>query len=309
MYTIDPKTSSIVPVPVYYKEPEHEVVFDMNPGQDYSASKDALAIVQGIEQDKAFTNQDAVSLFMFPPTGQKVRTVWHEGNIWFVARDVAECLGYQDPSRAVIQHCKKSNKITLIVESTPRVKTPPVNLSIIPESDVYRLVMRSNLPGAEAFQTWVCEDVLPTLRRTGRYGAQSEPQHPRKNDDQLILEAMQVLLQRTENLQAALNKATPKARFYDAFMNAEGLISITDAAKAFGMSAQALGRLLRSDKVHWLFKNKWGQNIPMHKIIDRGYMVVKYRNIDGMIIRHPQAYFTPQGMDKLAQNIIPWDVQ
>ena len=308
MYTVGPKTSSIVPVPVYYKEPEHEVVFDMNPGQDYSASKDALAIVQGIDQDKTFTNQDAVSLFMFPPTGQKVRTVWHEGNVWFVARDVAECLGFRNSRKAIIDHCKGSNETRLPTAGGIQ------SVKIIPESDVYRLVMRSNLPGAEAFQTWVCEDVLPTLRRTGRYGAQSEPQQPqqqqsRKNDDQLILEAMQVLLQRTENLQAALNKATPKARFYDAFMNAEGLISITDAAKAFGMSAQALGRLLRSDKVHWLFKNKWGQNIPMHKIIDRGYMVVKYRNIDGMIIRHPQAYFTPQGMDKLAQNIIPWDVQ
>lgn len=180
MYTIDPKNSTIIPVPVYYKEPEHKVVFDMLPGQDYSASKEALAIVQEIEQDKAVTNQDAVSLFMFPPTGQKVRTVWHEGSVWFVARDVAECLGFKDASRAVLQHCKNINKITQVGDSPSRVKTPPVNLNIIPESDVYRLVMRSNLPGAEAFQSWICEEVLPTLRRTGHYGAQSGPQQPQQ---------------------------------------------------------------------------------------------------------------------------------
>ena len=45
----------------------------------------------------------------------------------------------------------------------------PVNLLIIPESDVYRLIMRSNLPNAEAFQDWVTEEVLPTIRKTGMY--------------------------------------------------------------------------------------------------------------------------------------------
>lgn len=106
-----------------------------------------------------------------------VRVVMRDGEPWFVAKDVAEKLGYADPSRAVVQHCKKSIKSTILANRTDG--NPPLNISLIPESDVYRLVMRSNLPGAEEFQTWVCEEVLPSIRKTGQYSiTQSAPALP-----------------------------------------------------------------------------------------------------------------------------------
>ena len=100
----------------------------------------------------------------------KVRVTEYNGAPWFVASDVAKALGYERPADAVNIHCKKANKITQYCDSPDRVKTPPINLNIIPESDVYRLVMRSNLPGAERFQDWVVEEVLPAIRKTGGYG-------------------------------------------------------------------------------------------------------------------------------------------
>ena len=99
-----------------------------------------------------------------------VRVIMQDGEPWFVAKDVATILGYADPSRAVVQHCKKSNKISQIGDSTESGNKPPVNLSIIPDSDVFRLIMRSNLPSAERFQDWVCEEVLPSIRKTGVQG-------------------------------------------------------------------------------------------------------------------------------------------
>lgn len=89
-----------------------------------------------------------------------------DGQPWFAAMDVAKALGYEDPSRAVIQHCRKCNKITQIGDSS---KKPPRNINIVPEQDVYRLIMRSNMPIAERFQDWVCEDVLPSIRKHGMY--------------------------------------------------------------------------------------------------------------------------------------------
>lgn len=99
-----------------------------------------------------------------------VRVVNKDGEPWFVASDVAKALGYERPADAVNAHCKKVNKISQYCDSENRKQVPPVNFNIIPESDVYRLIMRSNLPSAEKFQDWVCEEVLPAIRKTGMYG-------------------------------------------------------------------------------------------------------------------------------------------
>ena len=98
-----------------------------------------------------------------------VRVVEHKGEPWFVASDVAKALGYANPQEATREHCKKVNKITQPSKSLTSVKRPPTFINIIPESDVYRLVMRSNLPGAVEFQDWVCEEVIPTIRKSGGY--------------------------------------------------------------------------------------------------------------------------------------------
>lgn len=81
----------------------------------------------------------------------------------FVARDVAALLGYKKPENAVKAHCKKSSTCSLVSGGQVR------NMLVIPEADVWRLVMRSELTEAEAFQDWVCETVLPELRTNGGY--------------------------------------------------------------------------------------------------------------------------------------------
>jgi prophage antirepressor-like protein len=106
------------------------------------------------------------------------------GEPWFVASDVAKTLGYADPDQAVRQHCKRAVDTTWGEVETPLSKGGvEITAShskgsarfyqhavIIPESDVYRLVFRSKLPKAEEFQTWVCEEVIPAIRKTGGYG-------------------------------------------------------------------------------------------------------------------------------------------
>lgn len=104
-----------------------------------------------------------------------VRVVEHKGEPWFVASDVARALGYANPQEATREHCRKVNKITQPSESLPSVKCPPTYINIIPESDVYRLVMRSNLPSAAEFQDWICEEVIPALRKRGFYGVLPVP--------------------------------------------------------------------------------------------------------------------------------------
>lgn len=92
-----------------------------------------------------------------------VRTVVIDGEPWFVAKDVAKILGYEDTDGAIRKHCKRRK--TSPVESAGQVR----HVVIIPEADVYRLIMRSKLESAERFEAWVSEEVLPMIRKTGSY--------------------------------------------------------------------------------------------------------------------------------------------
>lgn len=96
-----------------------------------------------------------------------IRVVLKGSEPWFVANDVASALGYAVPKKAVIDHCKYA-EIFKGTDSVPLTDSPR-GISIIHESDVYRLIMRSNLPNAERFQDWVVEEVLPSIRKTGNY--------------------------------------------------------------------------------------------------------------------------------------------
>lgn len=84
---------------------------------------------------------------------------------WFVGNDVCGILGYKNPSRSVNDHCNNL-KILKLTDSVV-LDIPPRGLQIFPESDLYRLVLRSNMPVAESFQDWVVEEVLPQIRMTG----------------------------------------------------------------------------------------------------------------------------------------------
>ena len=96
-----------------------------------------------------------------------VRTVVIQGEPWFVAKDVAVILGYQNPSEAARDHCKRVE--ILKASNSLGLKVPPRGLQIIPEPDLYRLITRSALTSAERFEAWVYEEVLPAIRKTGSY--------------------------------------------------------------------------------------------------------------------------------------------
>lgn len=81
-------------------------------------------------------------------------------NPYFVASDVAKALGYKKERNAIARHCKRQ---------VTAPKQGGGNLTLIPESDLYRLVFRSKLKAAEDFTDWVVEDVLPQIRKTGSY--------------------------------------------------------------------------------------------------------------------------------------------
>lgn len=93
-------------------------------------------------------------------------TVDVDNNPLFVARDVALALGYARPADAVTQHCKNQVK-SMVLGVSPST----IELVCIYEPDLYRLIFRSKLDSSVAFQDWVFNEVLPTIRKTGSYSA------------------------------------------------------------------------------------------------------------------------------------------
>jgi len=104
---------------------------------------------------------------------QDVRVIEQDGEPWFVARDIAEILGYANPQKAVRDHCKMARPIG--GERGVQAANLDPQTVIIPERDVYRLIMRSRLPKAVRFEEWVVAEVLPSIRKTGSYSVTKTP--------------------------------------------------------------------------------------------------------------------------------------
>ena len=103
-----------------------------------------------------------LQIFKSPEFGA-LRTVEENGKIYFVASDAAKMLGYAKPNNAISVHCKGALKRGIPTSGGVQ------QMNIIPEGDLYRLIVHSELPSAEKFESWVFDEVLPSIRKTGSY--------------------------------------------------------------------------------------------------------------------------------------------
>lgn len=96
----------------------------------------------------------------------QIRTVESEDKIYFVASDIAKALGYENTSKVIADHCRWVTKRYIPHPQNPDKK---IEVNVIPEGDMYRLITHSKLESAERFESWVFDEVLPSLRETGSY--------------------------------------------------------------------------------------------------------------------------------------------
>ena len=124
----------------------------------------------------------------------EIRGVEIEGKPYVVASDVAKALGYKRPNDAISQHCKYTVKHRI---PHPQNKTKTLEVNIIPEGDVYRLIIKSKLPSAQKFEEWVMDEVLPSLRKTGKYEIQTDSELPQLlNDMTQLVEDMKYRIEK-----------------------------------------------------------------------------------------------------------------
>ena len=116
-----------------------------------------------------------------------------DGSLSYVAKEVCDILGYARSNDAVKQHCKHAK--LLKHGEIPYLEIPPRGTYIIPESDLYRLIIKSKLPAAEKFERWVMEEVLPAIRKTGRFDVKA----PKTDKEQALFFAQQLIEESARN--------------------------------------------------------------------------------------------------------------
>jgi len=104
----------------------------------------------------------------------EIKTVEIDGEIWFVASDVAKILGYKNAPDAVNRHCKTRGIVKRDIPTNSGVQS----MILINEPNVYRLIIRSQLDSAEKFENWLFEEVVPSIREKGYYGKIDRTQAP-----------------------------------------------------------------------------------------------------------------------------------
>lgn len=232
-----------------------------------------MMIVRNMEDEA----QSAVVPFNFE--GNQIRVVQDSaGEPWFVAKDVCDVLGYVNGSREIQRHCKYS-KLFKGTE-TVGMEIPPRGINIIPESDLYRLILRSNMPDAKRFQDWVTETVLPAIRKTGGYIAGEE----HMDEDELILAAMQVLQRKVEEQSRLLEAQEHKVHAYDTFLADDRGYTVSKVSKFFAdVRRVPLGRDRLFDMLkewQWLISSKE----PYQRYVDRGYFRLVPNRFGGQVM-------------------------
>ena len=119
----------------------------------------------------------------------EIRTVEVNGEPYFVARDIAKALGYANDRDAIARHCRWVVKYDI---PHPQSKMKTIEVNVIPEGDLYRLITHSELKSAQRFESWVYDEVLPALRQTGTYPMPEqdmEAEERRKRTEAMLINA------------------------------------------------------------------------------------------------------------------------
>lgn len=215
-----------------------------------------------------------------------VRTTDINGKTYFVANDVARALGYVDCSKAIRTHCK----------GVAEMDTPTTGgiqkMKYIPEGDIYRLVIRSQLPNAEKFETWVFDEVIPSIRKNGGYIQGQE----NLSDEELLAKALMVAQNKIAERDALIQRqsemieaAKPKTIFADAVATSKSSILIGELAKLICQNGYEIGQkrlFIWMRENGYLMKQGSSLNMPQQRYVEQGLFEIKestIQNPDGSV--------------------------
>ena len=226
----------------------------------------------------------------------EIRTVEINNEPWFVGRDVATVLGYSNPRKAIGDHVDDEDKGVTKCDTLGGSQ----DLTIINESGLYSLILSSKLPNAKAFKRWVTSEVLPAIRKHGLYAIDDILENPdiaiqaltKLKEERAARKALELDNQVKSQQIAELQ---PKATYYDLILQCKDLLSVTEIAKDYGMSAKGLNAMLHELGVQY---NQSGVWFLYARYQHEGYTQTKTQNYnrpDGTQGSKVHTYWTQKG--------------
>ena len=199
-----------------------------------------------------------------------LRVIEDGGKPYFCGKDVAAALGYKDTNNAMKQHCRGVVNRHPITDSLGRSQYA----NFITEGDVYRLIASSKLPNAVQFESWVFDEVLPSIRKDGGYIAASADETP----EQIMARALRIADETLKRQQATIEELKPKALFADAVAASDGTCLVGELAKMMRQNGLEIGQnrlftVLRNDG--FLGKSGSNRNVPTQYAMELGLFRIK----------------------------------
>ncbi|MFW8619057.1 phage antirepressor KilAC domain-containing protein [Enterococcus innesii] len=187
----------------------------------------------------------------------EVRTILVNDEPYFVGKDVARVLGYSNTKDALSRHVDSEDKTGSRITTSGQSR----EMTIINESGLYSMILKSKLPNARKFKRWVTSEVLPTIRKTGSY----------TNVPQSFAQALRLaadLEEKNQLLEQQIAEYEPKISYLDMILSSTDTVATSQIAADYGMSAIALNKLLNELGVQHKVSGQW---ILYRKHMNQGY--------------------------------------
>lgn len=222
-----------------------------------------------------------LQIFKNPEFGE-IRTIEKDGEPWFVGKDVAAALGYERPTKAILDHVDDEDKDEVpIQDSIGRSQNTP----IINESGLYSLVLSSKLPTAKKFKRWVTSEVIPSIRKHGAYMTPDKLEEVLLKPDTLIQLAQNLKAEQEKRmaLEVKMEEQKPKVLFAESVEAAKTSILIGELAKLLKQNGINIGQ---NRLFEWLRQNGYlirrqgsDYNMPTQKAMEMGLFEIKETTI------------------------------
>lgn len=227
----------------------------------------------------------------------EIRTIEENGKTLFCGSDVAKALGYSRPNDAITSHCRATVK-----HRTP-ISGKMQEINFIPEGDVYRLITHSKLPSAEKFESWVFDEVIPTIRKHGAYMTPETLENAILNPDTMI--KLCTALKDEQNKRKALEIANsqlsvdnqimqPKADYFDELVDRNLLTSFRETAKQLNIKEKEFISFLLNKK--YIYRDKKGKLMP-YADKNKGLFEIKETFNEKTQWSGTQTLITPKGRE------------
>lgn len=229
---------------------------------------------------------------IFQYQDQPVRTVQRDGEPWFVLKDVCAVLGiskYRDTADRLDEDERGSARVDTLGGAQ--------DMTIINESGLYNVILRSDKPEARPFRKWVTAEVLPSIRKTGGYISGQDSLSPEELMTKALMVAQKTLAERDARISALTVEnqiLQPKAEYFDQLVDRNLLTGFRETAKLLEVSPKRFVDFLLEKK--YIYRDQKGKLMPYAEK-NNGLFELKERFNDKTQWTGTQTLITPKGRE------------